>query len=158
MAEISSVRGEAVLQLDAEERGLLHQLLSEMKTLLEAELPPADEVTRRLFPDAYDDDREAQQFRALTGDELRSDKLAAVAEVEDQIANDGRVELAPERGVVKSLLTVLTDLRLAIGTRLGVTEETMGAQLDPSDPETPALSVLHWLGWIQELVLSAINP
>ncbi|MDP9223515.1 MAG: DUF2017 domain-containing protein [Actinomycetota bacterium] len=158
MAEISSVRGEAVLQLDAEERGLLHQLLSEMKTLLEAELPPTDEVTRRLFPDAYDDDREAQQFRALTGDELRSDKLAAVAEVEDQIANDGRVELAPERGVVKSLLTVLTDLRLAIGTRLGVTEETMGAQLDPSDPETPALSVLHWLGWIQELVLSAINP
>jgi Domain of unknown function (DUF2017) len=158
VAEIARTRGGAVLQLDADERSLMHQLLGEMRTLLQSNSSRADEVTQRLFPDAYNNEHDAEQFRELTDSDLRSDKLQAVDEVDDQLAKDGAVELELQRGSVASLLAVLTDLRLAIGTRLAVTEETMGAELDPSDPETPALSVLHWLGWIQELVLSAIDP
>jgi hypothetical protein len=135
----------------------MHQLLSEMRTLLEADLPREDEVTRRLFPDASDDPAEAEQFRELGGDELRAAKLAALNAVDEQVADNGRGELALEPGAVHGLLSVLTDMRLAIGTRLGVTEEKMGAELDPSDPEAPAWSVLHWLGWIQESVLSSIT-
>jgi hypothetical protein len=135
----------------------MHQLLSEMRTLLEADLPREDEVTRRLFPDASDDPAEAEQFRELVGDELRAAKLAALNAVDEQVADNGSGELVLEPGAVHGLLSVLTDMRLAIGTRLGVTEEKMGAELDPSDPEAPAWSVLHWLGWIQESVLSSIT-
>jgi Domain of unknown function (DUF2017) len=158
MVEVSRARGKPpVLKLDPHERELLHQLLSEMRTLLEADLPREDDVTRRLFPDASDDPREAEQFRELVGDELRATKLAAVNAVDEEIAAGDSGELSLRADEVHALLSVLTDMRLAIGTRLGVTEEKMGAELDPSDPEAPAWSVLHWLGWIQESVLSSIT-
>jgi Domain of unknown function (DUF2017) len=151
-------RGSApVLKLDPQERDLMRQLLGEMRTLLEADLPRADDVTRRLFPDALDDPGEAAKFRELVGDELRAGKLAAVEAIDGALGEDGSAELSLEASEVHGLLSVLTDMRLAIGTRLGVTEETMQTELDPSDPEAPALAVLHWLGWVQESVLSEIN-
>jgi hypothetical protein len=156
--EVVRRRGKAsVLKLDAQERDLMRQLLDEMRTLLEVDLPRADDVTRRLFPDAFEDPGEAAKFRELVGDELRADKLAAVEAVDGQLAEDGAGEVSLEPPKVHGLLSLLTDMRLAIGTRLGVTEETMQNELDPSDPQAPALSVLHWLGWMQESVLSEIN-
>jgi Domain of unknown function (DUF2017) len=152
-----SRRKPPVLQLDPEERDLMHELLGEMRTLLEAELPREDEVTRRLFPDAFEDPDRSQEFRELVGDELRASKLAAVDALDENLASDGPAQLVLEAGKVHSLLAVLTDMRLAIGTRLGVTEEAMATAPDPSDPEIAAWSVLHWLGWIQESVLSAIT-
>ncbi|MEA2508005.1 MAG: hypothetical protein QOG21_87 [Actinomycetota bacterium] len=146
-----------VLKLDPQERDLLRQLLTEMRTLLEADLPRVDDVTRRLFPDAFDDPQEAAKFRELVGDELRADKLAALEAVDEQLAENGSGEVSLGPAKVQGLLSLLTDMRLAIGTRLGVTEETMQTELDPSDPEAPALSMLHWLGWMQETVLSEIN-
>lgn len=135
----------------------MHGLLGEMRTLLEAELPREDAVTRRLFPDAFEDPAQSQEFRELVGDELRASKLAAVNAFDENLASDGAAGLVLEAGSVHSLLAVLTDMRLAIGTRLGVTEEAMATAPDPSDPEIAAWSVLHWLGWIQESVLSAIT-
>lgn len=135
----------------------MHGLLGEMRTLLEAELPRDDDVTRRLFPDAFEDPDRSQEFRELVGDELRASKLAAVNALDANLAVDGPAQLVLEAGSVPSLLAVLTDMRLAIGTRLGVTEEAMATAPDPSDPEIAAWSVLHWLGWIQESVLSAIT-
>ena len=150
-------RSDPILHLEAHECDLLRQLLSEMKTLLQADLPRADEVTKRLFPDAFDDERESENFRELVGDELRTMKLAAVNALADQISTDAPAQIALTADAVPTLLAVLTDLRLAIGTRLGVTEETMTTEPDPSDPDGPALSVLHWLGWVQESVLAAIS-
>ena len=50
---------------------------------------------------------------------------------------------------------MLTDLRLAIGARLEVTEELMSADVGPEDERAPALVTLHWLGWLQEMLLKA---
>jgi hypothetical protein len=52
-------------------------------------------------------------------------------------------------------LAALTDLRLAIGTRLEVDEERMGAELSSNDPDAAAMAVLHWLGFVQEGVIRA---
>jgi hypothetical protein len=38
-----------------------------------------------------------------------------------------------------------------------VTEEKMSGDIDPDDPEAAALSVLHWLGWVQGTILEAIT-
>lgn len=135
----------------------MHQLLSEMRTLLEADIPRVDEVTRRLFPDAFEDPEESAKFRELVGDELRAGKLAAVNELDEQLAGEGSAAIALEPDSVQDLLAVLTDMRLAIGSRLDVTEEMMQTEPDPSDPEAAAMSVLHWLGWIQERVLMEID-
>jgi hypothetical protein len=158
MVEVVRTRGRpSVLKLDPQERDLMHQLLGEMRTLLEADIPRADEVTRRLFPDAFDDPKESAKFRELVGDELRATKLAAVNALDEQLAAEGSAAIALEPDSVQELLAVLTDMRLAIGTRLDVTEEMMQTEPDPSDPEAAAMSVLHWLGWIQERVLMEIN-
>jgi hypothetical protein len=146
-----------ILELEPHERDLMHGLLAEMRTLLEAELPREDDVTRRLFPDAFEDPGRSQEFRELVGDELRAGKLAAVNAIDESLVSDGPAQLVLETGEVERLLAVLTDMRLAIGTRLGVTEETMARTPDETDPDAAAWSVLHWLGWIQESVLSAIT-
>ena len=157
VVEVTRFRGkDPILKLEPQERELLRQLIAEMRTLLEADLPRADDVTRRLFPDAFDNPRESEEFRKLVGDELRGDKLKALNAVNEQL-EDGSGGIALEPGAVQGLLSVLTDLRLAIGTRLGVTEETMATEPDPSDPDAPTLAVLHWLGWVQESVLSEIT-
>jgi hypothetical protein len=58
-----------------------------------------------------------------------------------------------EGDALQAWLAALTDIRLAIGTRLEVDEEMMAADIDDSDPDARALAVLHWLGWIQEGIL-----
>ena len=50
-------------------------------------------------------------------------------------------------------LSVLNDARLALGSRLGVTDDTEVAPLDPSDPNAPTLAAYAWLTYLEgELV------
>ena len=143
--------------LEAHERALLLELLDEMQVLLD-EPRPKDSVSQRLFPDAYDDEKDAAAFHELIGNELRDGKLQAVRTMRERLKGRGTIETSIPEDEIQAWLTGLTDLRLAIGTRLDVTEEMMGADLDPEDPEGAALSVLHWLGWLQESILAEISP
>ena len=52
-------------------------------------------------------------------------------------------------------LRALTDLRLALGTRLDVTEEVYTQQIDPGDPQAYELSVFAYLSWLQEQAVEA---
>ncbi len=143
------------VKLEDHERGLMTSLLDEMHTLLEADIA-ADPVNRRLFPDAYDSEEDAQAYRELVGSELRSGKLAAVKDMKRALAeaSSGGIELSQEEAT--TWLPVLTDLRLAIGTRNDVTEEKMAEEIDPEDPESAGMLVLHWLGWLQESLLESL--
>ena len=86
--------------------------------------PPDDPVLARLLPDAYRDDTEAAgEFRRFTEQELRSGKLAAAQTVLDTLPEEGgRVELTEEDAQV--WLRALNDVRLALGVRLDITEDT----------------------------------
>jgi Domain of unknown function (DUF2017) len=145
------------LALEEHEADLLRQLFKEMKLLLEADIPPSDAVIKRLYPDAFDDEQRAQAYRELIGDELQNRKLAALRTAEDLVGEAGAVDAALDEEEVDRLLALVTDIRLAIGTRLDVTEERMAAELQPDDPDVAALSVLHWLGWLQESIIEAIT-
>jgi hypothetical protein len=149
--------GGVQLQLEAYEADLLRQLLKEMRTLLEADIPPSDAVLKRLFPDAFEDEEQASAYRELIGDELHERKVAALRTAEEVLGGDGPVDAALDEEQVDRWLALLTDIRLAIGTRLDVTEERMAAVIDPDDPDAPALSVLYWLGWIQESIIAALD-
>jgi hypothetical protein len=54
-------------------------------------------------------------------------------------------------------LVLLTDLRLVIGERQGVTDEVMERMPDPNDPDEWPLAVLHYLGALQESLVRAAS-
>jgi hypothetical protein len=138
--------------------------------------PPADPALARLFPDAYGgpeakpDDEESRafsaEFRRYTENDLRArkrdDALAVIRALDSLSAagEDGAVlELTPEES--PRWLGALNDLRLAIGTRLEVTDEDDGGELyrlPDSDPRKPMVLAYLWLGGLQESLLETLIP
>lgn len=121
---------------------------------------PQDPALARLLPDAYGDDPEAAtEFRRYTEQDLRAGKRANASAVLASLAplegRGGRLVL--DRDQADCWLGCLNDLRLVLGTRLEVTEET---ELDPDaeDPRAQALQVYGWLGWLQESLLGCVDP
>ena len=118
---------------------------------------PDDPALARLLPDAYPDDPEAAgDFRRYTELGLRERKqsaarraLATMAAVDQVVSLDDEDTLA--------WLAALNDVRLTLGTRLGVTEETLGEELDPDAPSYATLLVYDYLGWLQESLLRAMG-
>jgi uncharacterized protein DUF2017 len=120
--------------------------------------PPEDPVLARLLPDAYRDDPEAAgEFRRYTEQGLRSGKIAAAQTVLDTLpAGGGHVRLAPEDA--QAWLRSLNDVRLAIGTVLGITEDYEDEMESASwaDPRSAYLEVYHWLGYLQDSLVRAL--
>ncbi|MEA2498266.1 MAG: hypothetical protein QOH26_671 [Actinomycetota bacterium] len=148
--------GELQVDIPGYEAHLLRELIDEMRVVLAAE-DRKDPVTARLFPPAYDDSRDDEAFRELIGADLKSSKVNALAKMSEKLGKRGPVHDVLVQEEADAWLRALTDLRLAIGTRLDVTEETMDVEIDPKHPDAPALSMLHWLGWMQESLLNALT-
>jgi hypothetical protein len=149
--------GELRVSLEDYEADVLRNLTAEMLALLESEPPASDPVRARLFPDAFEDVAEERAYRDLVGDELRASKVNNTALIRRKLGPEGEVELQLTGDETEAWLALLTDMRLAIGTRLGVNEEMMSAEPDPNHPDVTAISVLHWLGWLQEATLEKVT-
>jgi hypothetical protein len=121
--------------------------------------PPDDPVLARLLPDGYRDDPEAAgEFRRYTEPALRSAKHQAAQEMMDTLPEaGGRIQLTQDQAL--SWLKALNDVRLALGVRLGVTEEfeEQWARLKPDDPQWSAFEVYAWLGAVQESLVQALH-
>jgi hypothetical protein len=142
-------KGEYRLQLPAEERELLSSLPSQLREVLRTD----DPSLRRLFPPAYTDDGEADdEFRRLMRDELLEGKLTALRVVEETAGAD---HLTGEQ--LEAWLGALESLRLFLGTQLDVTEATYEQELDPDDPDAPALALYGYLSWLQEQAVEALS-
>jgi hypothetical protein len=145
-------RGTVRVTFDEAEAQLLRQLVDEMRQLLDGN-SDADPALERLFPAAYEDPVQAQEYRELADDSLRREKQLALEQVSQALAEDGEATVAIGRDELDVWLPVITDLRLTIGVRIDVDEEKMSTAPDASDPEAFPLSVVHWLGWITEELL-----
>jgi Domain of unknown function (DUF2017) len=120
--------------------------------------PPDDPAIARLLPDGYRDDPEAAgEFRRYTEQGLRSGKVEAARTVLATLPGDGgRVRLGREDAEV--WLRALNDVRLALGVRLGITEdyEYELAQDGGTDPRSAYLQVYDWLSFLQESLVRAL--
>ena len=122
---------------------------------------PTDPALARLLPDAYQDDPgAATDFRRYTEADLRASKRAAastgLAQLQPLLDAGGKLQL--DRDDADAWLGWMNDIRLVLGTRLEVTEETYEEELAPDDPRAQALAVYGWLGWLQESLLSCLVP
>lgn len=123
---------------------------------------PADPAMRRLFPDAYSDDAEAAtRFRRFTERDLRERKRAAAQLVLDAVTGvdpDVGGSVRFEGAEVDSWLGFLTDARLTLGTRVGVTEDNHDdlSVLPPEDPRAGMYAVYHWLTYLQDATVSGL--
>jgi hypothetical protein len=142
--------GDYVLRLAEEERALLRRLPGDLRSLLEA--APEDPALRRLFPHAYEDERDEAAYRELMGNELLEGRrrslqvLAETAEAE---------RLTGEQA--QAWLTALNDLRLVLGTRLEVADDTLLEELAADDPRAPELALYAYLSWLQEQLVEALG-
>jgi uncharacterized protein DUF2017 len=159
MPSVTRSGGEIELTLDREEVHILSGLLDEMETLLKADIPRSDAVRARLFPQAYQDPDDQEAYEELTSAALVAGKLEAVNNLRERLhaIGDGHASITLDDEHSGPFLALLTDLRLAIGTRLGIDSEMMSAEPDPNDPDTPALIILDWLGWIQGSILEEMG-
>ncbi|MDE0580835.1 MAG: DUF2017 family protein [bacterium] len=137
------------LDLRDEERALIAAIVPDLRGLLADD--PADEVLTRLFPTARPDDPEAEaEFQGMVRDELvtkRLSRLDIVAELAEATVLD-QEQLAAWMGAVN-------DIRLVLGTRLGVTEDDEFDEADDDDPESVARSAYWYLGWLLEHLVEA---
>jgi hypothetical protein len=121
-----------------------------------------DPVLRRLFPNAYPHDADASSdFRRFTERGLRTTKVVDARVVLDDLAatDEGSTDLRVRPDHVEAWLRTLTSVRLAVATRLGVTDAESAdqlAQLDESDPRSYMVSVYDWLGFAQETMVGAL--
>ncbi|MHC3474158.1 DUF2017 domain-containing protein [Streptomyces sp. 7R007] len=142
--------------------------------------PPKDPVLRRLFPDAYSDPEQAPaspdeaeerraysaEFRRYTENDLRAGKrenALAVIRTLDALsaAGDGGAVLKLSAEESRQWLGALNDLRLAIGSRLDITDEDdtdVLYGLPDDDPRKPMVMAYLWLGGLQETLVSTLMP
>jgi hypothetical protein len=144
------------------ERGeldLLEGLPEQLRTLYGTD--DEDPARTRLFPRAYLDPTEEQaeaEWQALVHPGLMEARLDALTTLETTIAaaeptRRDRLVVRLSAEQANAWLGVLNDARLALGSRLGITDDTELATLEPSDPNAPTLAAYGWLTYLEgELV------
>jgi len=142
--------GGVELRLSRDERSLLAGLVEELRALLNG--APGDPSLRRLFPPAYDEEDDERAYRDLMGGELLEGRRSALDVVAQTL---DRERLSADEA--DAWLRALNDLRLALGTRLDVKEDTFVEELRRDDPRAPALAVYGYLSWMQEQLIEALS-
>jgi hypothetical protein len=122
----------------------------------------SDPVLQRLFPNPYPHDpAAASDFRRFTARDMKTKKITEAQVVLSQLEQTGQgavdVRIGPEE--VDAWLRTLTSVRLAVATRLGITDAETAeqlAELPDDDPRAFMLSVYDWLGFAEETLLSSL--
>jgi len=135
------------------ERDVLTHVAKDFRALLSAETPSSDPSLQRLFPPArIDDPIEELEYERKVGDSLLASKLEQLTILERCVGS----RVLSEEDVLACMRAV-NDLRLVLGTRLDVREDS-----DPSeftgDPERRSTFELYaYLSWLLESLIDAMS-
>ncbi len=140
-------------ELAKNEREVLTHIAKDFRALLAAETPSSDPSLQRLFPPARTDDPiEELEYERKVGDALLAGKLEQLTILERCVGS--RVLTEDD---VLACMRAVNDLRLVLGTRLDVREDS-----DPSefagDPERRSTFELYaYLSWMLESLIDAMS-
>lgn len=149
-------RGQVRLAIGEDEIELLKKVIGEYLELLDSGREATDPVMARLFPSAsLEDPALAEDFRDLSSSDLDAHKRSTAKIAQDSLGTDLRQPL--DEAQLEAWLVVLTDLRLAIGVGLGVTEEMMEELPSANDPAQWPMAVMHYLASLQESLIQALQ-
>ena len=149
--------GGLVARLDRAEAGIVGLLLDQLEQLLDADPDDSggDPVMARLLPPGHASDPEiAADYRELTESSLRSGKADDLAMVRASLpAEGGDVRLDADQA--GAWLRTSNDLRLALGTRLDISEDSEPPEeiVDEGDHQ---LAVYYWLTALQGSLVDAL--
>jgi len=152
--------------MHAADAEVLASLAERLAERLSAGAPDGDEVFGRLFPRAYLDPTEeaaSREWDSLVRPGLVRGKVTALARLAASmrsatpLGGSGHLVTACLVGDdFEAWLTALNDLRIDLGTRLGVSEERDTSDLDPDDPDAPWWSVYTFLTWCQGMLVEEV--
>ncbi len=143
-------RGQFELDIPPHERDVLRSLPGQLRELLN---DGDDKALKRLFPPAHPSDEDLnQQYRELVHDELVRERLWAAGVMEASV--DAK-RLDEEQ--MRAWLSALNDLRLVLGTRLDIEEDTDFEAIDADDPQAPVYALYAYLTFLQSQVIDALS-
>ncbi len=134
-------------------------------TVADGEPAGQDPALARLFPDGYRGDADAAaELRELTQPSLRELKVDNASTVLDDLPLDGG-QVRLDADGAEAWLLAINDARLVLGARLELTDDTdLASELDdavaadPTSPRVMAISVYHYLSFLQETLIEAMDP
>ena len=138
-----------VLRLRPFEVDLLRMTVNDVQRFVTGEVP-ANPITERLFPDPSFDRKVSGELRELIEDDLRAGKREAARTLLESLPDDGKVSLSEDEAA--AWLTALNDVRLALGTALGITDDDAR-----EDPDEPMWELYQWFGFLQETLVEALS-
>jgi len=155
MKPFRAIGAELVARLDPAEVSILGLLLDQLEQLLDADEVSDDPVLQRLFPDGHRGNAEiAADYRDMTEESLRSGKADDLATVRATLPLGGG-DVRLDRDQAGAWLRTTNDVRLALGVRLDITEETEPPD-DPAEDEGQQLAVYYWLTAVQGSLVDAL--
>jgi hypothetical protein len=149
-------RGDGAFDVDIEreQRDVLRGLPAQLRELLADGNAETDEALRRLFPTAnLDDPVHAAEFDRMVREDLTAQRGSAIETMERTIDADRLSE-----DELLGWLGVMNDLRLVLGTRLDVTEETSPEDFEGDDPRAHAYTLYAYLSYLEEQIVEALSP
>jgi hypothetical protein len=149
--------GVVVARLEPAESTVVGLLLDQLEQLLAADAEDVgdDPVLARLLPDGHRGDAEiAADYREMTESALRGGKADDLAIVRATLpAQGGEVRLDADQAA--AWLRSSNDLRLALGTRLDIQDDTEPPE-EITGEEDQQLAVYYWLTAMQGSLVDAL--
>jgi Domain of unknown function (DUF2017) len=140
------------LRLPPREREILRTLPDQLRALLD-EGDRRDPAVERLFPSAYLDDAAAStDFDDIVRNDLTEDRRRALDEMVRTLDAPSVTE-----DELLAWLGVVNDLRLVLGVRLAVTEETTRADFSADDEASGSYALYAYLSYLEEEMVEALS-
>lgn len=165
--KVSPAADESVrVRLAAPEAQTLTSLLADLINALQpGGLDRHDPVYQRLYPDGYQDDGEAADaFRSLTESSLQEERLGRAEQCLAELASaglapaglrKGKIDVTLDAEAAQRWMQVLNDMRLAIGTRIGITDDDETFEFDPVDEAAMPRAIYAYLTGVQDALVRA---
>jgi hypothetical protein len=140
-------------KLGSNERAVLAGVAADFRSLLANETPSSDASLQRVFPPAHPDDPIAElEYERTSGGSLLATKLEQLDTFERCIGQ----EVLSEEDVL-ACMRAANDMRLVLGTRIDVREESTPADF-AGDRETASTFELYaYLSWLVESMIDAVG-